>query len=46
MIAAWVERYLPPEEAESASVDTGTVLVRETHNGKFQNVVQSGPHRL
>jgi uncharacterized OsmC-like protein/alpha/beta superfamily hydrolase len=47
MIAAWAERYLPAEEAvDVESADSGNVYVRETMNGKFQNVVQSGPHRL
>jgi uncharacterized OsmC-like protein/alpha/beta superfamily hydrolase len=46
MIAAWVGRYLqaePPETEEKASKQ---VLVRETMNGNFQNVVQAGRHRL
>lgn len=46
MIAGWVERYLPAEPHEQMEQKSGTVLVRETGNGKFQNVVVSGPHRL
>jgi putative redox protein len=49
VIAAWAERYLAPAEdmAESKTeVEAGTVLVRETGQGKFQQEVLSGPHRL
>ena len=47
VIAAWASRYLdqPPARSE-ADVEAGTVLVRETGAGKFQQEVVSGPHRL
>jgi uncharacterized OsmC-like protein/alpha/beta superfamily hydrolase len=47
VIAAWAERYLDqPEIMSEAEVDVGTVLVRETHGGKFQQEILTGPHRL
>ncbi len=45
VIASWAERYLPVEADESeGAIDT--VLVAETGNGKFENAVRSGKHRL
>jgi len=47
VIAAWAERYLDqPEVMTEAEVELGTVLVRETHGGKYQQEILSGPHRL
>ena len=47
VIAAWAERYLDqPEIMSEAEVEVGTVLVRETHGGKFQQEILTGPHRL
>jgi putative redox protein len=47
VIAAWAERYLDqPEIMTEAEVEEGLVLVRETHGGKFQQEILSGPHRL
>ena len=47
VIAAWAERYLEaPSERSEEQVEAGTVLVRETGNGKFQQEVLSGPHRF
>jgi putative redox protein len=47
VIAAWAERYLDqPEIMTAAEVEEGLVLVRETHGGKFQQEILSGPHRL
>lgn len=47
VIAAWAERYLEqPIKRSDAQIETGTVLVRETGNGKFQQEVLSGPHRF
>lgn len=47
VIAAWAERYLDkPEVMTEAEVDAGLVLVRETHGGKFQQEILTGPHRL
>jgi uncharacterized OsmC-like protein/fermentation-respiration switch protein FrsA (DUF1100 family) len=49
VIAAWSTRYLDPVMPEPAA-DLGeaprNVVVRETRNGKFQQVVAVGPHRL
>jgi putative redox protein len=47
VIAAWVERYLdaPPNMTEE-EIEHGLVLVRETHGGKFQQEILSGPHRM
>ena len=47
VIAAWAGRYLEqPEMMTEAEVDNGLVLVRETHGGKFQQEILTGPHRL
>jgi putative redox protein len=47
VLAAWVARYLDQApERDDAEIETGTVLVRETHGGKFQQEIVSGPHRL
>jgi uncharacterized OsmC-like protein/fermentation-respiration switch protein FrsA (DUF1100 family) len=49
VIAAWASRYLEPVVSEQAT-DRGEiprhVVVRETRNGKFQQTVTIGPHRL
>jgi putative redox protein len=49
VIAAWAERYLDPVAPEPA-VDLGelprNVMVRETRNSKFQQMVSVGPHRM
>jgi len=47
VIAAWAGRYLdqPPTMTED-EVEHGLVLVRETHGGKFQQEILSGPHRM
>jgi len=47
VIAAWAERYFDaPEIMTEEEIETGTVLVRETGEGKFQQEVLSGPHRF
>jgi len=48
VIAAWAERYLDMAADAQPSDDTaaGTVLVRETRRGKFQQEVIVGHHRL
>jgi putative redox protein len=47
VIAAWAERYLDrPEIMTEAEVEEGLVLVRETHGGKFQQEILTGPHHL
>jgi putative redox protein len=45
VIAAWAERYLDQPETMT-EVEDGLVLVRETHGGKFQQEILTGPHRL
>jgi uncharacterized OsmC-like protein len=49
VIAAWASRYLDTERADQPA-DEGKmpreVVVRETRNGKFQQTVSVGPHRL
>ena len=47
VIAAWVERYLDqPANMTDEDIEHGLVLVRETHGGKFQQEILTGPHRL
>jgi putative redox protein len=47
VIAAWAARYIDASEAMTEEeVETGTVLVRETGQSKFQQEVLSGPHRF
>jgi uncharacterized OsmC-like protein len=48
VLAAWADRYLPAAPAAAAEPDgpRDTVLVTETHKGKFQQLVKVGPHRL
>lgn len=46
VIAAWAERYLDPPAFMTEGQVSGTVLVRETHAGKFQQEILTGPHRL
>jgi uncharacterized OsmC-like protein/esterase/lipase len=47
VIAAWAERYLEQwVERSDEQIEVGTVLVRETGNGKFQQEILSGPHRF
>jgi putative redox protein len=49
VIAAWATRYLDPAAPEQVA-DPGEaprmVVVRETRNGKFQQTVSVGPHRM
>jgi putative redox protein len=44
VIAAWAARYIPEARAEIAEAEH--VVVRETGEGKFQNLVVAGRHRL
>jgi uncharacterized OsmC-like protein/pimeloyl-ACP methyl ester carboxylesterase len=44
VIAAWVARYIPEPPADL--VEAEHIVVRETGEGKFQNLVISGRHRL
>lgn len=47
VIAAWAGRYIEQaEERTDADIEVGTVLVRETGQGKFQQEILSGPHRF
>src|SRR5262249_34077099 len=47
VIAAWSERYLDMEGAtEVAATEPGTVVVRETRAGKFQQEIRAGRHAL
>jgi uncharacterized OsmC-like protein/fermentation-respiration switch protein FrsA (DUF1100 family) len=48
VIAAWAERYLDTGASTEAADGEAPrqVVVRETHNGKFQQTVTVGPHRL
>jgi len=48
VIAAWAERYLDmaPDQVLDPDTQEGTVLVRETGEGKFQQEIVSGAHRL
>ena len=49
IIAAWATRYLDPITPEQVAVSgeaPRNVVVRETRNGKFQQSVSVGPHRL
>ena len=47
VIAAWAERYLEKSvKRDDEQIEIGTVLVRETGGGKFQQEVLSGPHRF
>ena len=49
VIAAWAERYLDPVMPEQAA-DLGEaprmVMVRETRNSKFQQIISIGPHHM
>jgi uncharacterized OsmC-like protein/pimeloyl-ACP methyl ester carboxylesterase len=49
VIAAWATRYLDPVAPEQVAVSgeaPRNVVVRETRNGKFQQTVSVGPHRM
>jgi putative redox protein len=47
VIAAWTEMYLEqPAERSDEQIEIGTVLVRETGGGKFQQEILSGSHRF
>ena len=46
VLAAWASRYLPQSPVDAAAAITdGTVRVRETGAGKFQQEITVGPHR-
>ncbi len=49
VIAAWAERYIDiaiPEQTTDLGEAPRNVVVRETRNGKFQQTVTVGPHRM
>ena len=47
VIAAWAERYIDqPIQVSDEQIESGTVVVRETGGGKFQQEILSGPHRF
>jgi uncharacterized OsmC-like protein/pimeloyl-ACP methyl ester carboxylesterase len=46
VIAAWSSRYLDARTEAIVSSDPREVWVRETRNGKFQQMVSVGPHHL
>jgi putative redox protein len=49
VIAAWAERYVDlahPEQPAVSDIAPRTVVVRETRNGKFQQTISVGTHRL
>ena len=49
VITAWAERYLDLARARATAVPGNAprkVVVRETGNGKFQQTISVGPHRL
>lgn len=47
VVAAWVERYLDPVVAEQpADAEPRRVVVQETRDGKLQQQITVGPHRM
>jgi len=46
VIAAWASRYIAPAPAAATSDAPRNVVVRETRNGKFQQIVSVGPHEM
>lgn len=47
VVAAWVERYLEPVVAEKpADAEPRRVVVQETRDGKLQQQITVGPHRM
>ncbi len=47
VIAAWAERYLDmPQAPLQSTAEAGTVVVSETHQGRFQQEITVGAHRF
>ncbi len=46
VIAAWAARYLPTEAPAAPAPVAGKVVVQETREGKFTQLVVAGPHVL
>jgi putative redox protein len=46
VVSAWFGKYLPRPSSEAPVADHGGVLVRASGEGRFQQVVEAGRHRL
>jgi putative redox protein len=46
VIRAWAERYLDAAEVAPRAATGSGVIVRETRNGRFQQEIEAGGHRL
>ncbi|MEC9343031.1 MAG: bifunctional alpha/beta hydrolase/OsmC family protein [Pseudomonadota bacterium] len=46
MISSWAERYLDEDAVDESADAPEHVTIAETGNGKFQNTVHAGRHRL
>jgi putative redox protein len=46
VLAAWAERYLDPAPAREIESTAPAVVVTETREGRFQQLVEVGKHRL
>jgi uncharacterized OsmC-like protein/alpha/beta superfamily hydrolase len=46
VIAAWAERYIAPAAMPAPEPEPRKVVVTETREGKFQQEVAMGPHRI
>lgn len=46
VLSAWAARFIEAREGRDESAADGATLVRETGNGKFQQQVLSGAHRM
>ena len=46
VLSAWAARFIEAREGRDETAADGATLVRETGNGKFQQQVQSGAHRM
>src|SRR6266849_8577000 len=48
VVAAWAERYLDaaPKVETTGDAEPRTLVVSETHQGRFQQAIATGPHRL
>ncbi|MGH8683026.1 MAG: bifunctional alpha/beta hydrolase/OsmC family protein [Burkholderiales bacterium] len=46
VLAAWAERYLPGPRPAAPAALPGKVVVRETREGKFTQLVAAGRHRV
>ncbi len=46
VVAGWASRYLPAPKADAPMADQGEVVVAESGDGRFAQVIAAGPHRL